>query len=864
MKKEKSVRNAEIKAAIIKQLKSMIVPVVILAIIVAVVLVVIFYKNSEEEKEIIRINGYEGSDEPIVVENDKLKLTMDPMTTQFSLEVKSSGKVWYSNPPEAASDPLALSSEKGNLQSTLIMSYSIVSGLESKLNNYDYSIKNGVYEIESGDDYVSVNYSIGNIEREYIIPPVTTEEDFNKWLDLMGKEAVNMVKQYYKKYDINNLGKKDDKEELLASYPILETEVIYVVRSNASAAIKTKMEEYFEAAGYTLEQYTEDKELNLAEKSSDKPVFNVGMTYRLVGDELEVAINLSDLESKEDYPIYTLNPLPYFGAGGTEDEGFILVPEGGGGLIHFNNGRTAQNSYYVNMYGWDMALSRKSVVHNTMAYFNCYGIAQGDDSFLCVLEEGAPYASVQADISGRNNSYNTASTMYSVTLREQYEVSSVADSQVFVYLPELPDETLTQRYRFVDSGSYVDMAKDYQSYLKEKHGDYLTRNDDAEAPVALTIVGAVDKVKQVLGVPVSRPLKLTTYKEAEAIIRELKSEGMNNMSVKLTGWCNGGVNQKILKSVKTISDLGSKKDLQSLANAANELGIDLYLNGVTQYEYDSNIFNGFFSYADAARFISKERAELFQYSAVTYAQREGADSYYLLHADLAEKMADNLQAAAAKYGTGVSFEDLGMDLSADYYEKNVVSRQAAKERHETRLKALADADVNVMINMGNEYAAVYSDMITNMDLSGSEYTILDDFVPFYQLAMHGYVNYTGRALNVCGNEEEELLYSVAYGAGLHFSLMNETAFALQKTLYTQYYGSDYAAWHDRMMEVYTRYNTELGHTFNQEMTDHEYITSSLSCTTYEDGTKVYVNFSYADVTAPDGVDVPARDYKVVR
>ncbi|MCM1119977.1 MAG: DUF5696 domain-containing protein [bacterium] len=864
MKKEKSVRNAEIKAAIVKQLKSMIAPVVILAIIVAAVLVVVYYKNTAEEKEIIRINGYEGSDEPIVLENDKLKLTMDPLTTQFSLEVKSSGKVWYSNPPDAASDPLALSGEKGNLQSTLLMSYSIVSGLESKLNNYDYSIKNGVYEIETGDDYIRVNYSIGNIEREYMIPPVTTEDDFNGWLDAMSKEAVNMAKQYYKKYDINNLGKKDNKEELLASYPIMETEVIYVLRTNASAAIKTKLEEYFEEAGYTLEKYAEDKELNLAEKSSNKPVFNVGMTYRLVGDEFEVAINLADLESKDEYPIYTLTPLPYFGAGGADEEGFILVPEGGGALINFNNGRTAQNSYYVNMYGWDMALGRKSVVHNTMAYFNCYGIAQGDDSFLCVLEEGAPYASVQADISGRNNSYNTASTVYSVTLREQYEVSSVADSLVYVYLPELPDETLTQRYRFIDSGSYVDMAKDYQSYLKEKHGDYLTRNDDVEAPVALTVVGAVDKVKQVLGVPVSKPLKLTTYKEAEAMIRELKSEGMNNMSVKLTGWCNGGVNQKILKKVKTISELGSKRDMQSLANAANELGIDLYLNGVTQYEYDSNIFDGFFSYADAARFISKERAELFQYSAVTYAQREGADSYYLLHADLAEKMADNLAAAAAKYGTGVSFEDLGMDLSADYYEKDMVSRQAAKERHEARLKALADADVNIMINMGNEYAGVYSDMITNMDLSGSEYTILDAFVPFYQLAMHGYVNYTGRALNVCGNEEEELLYSAAYGAGLHFSLMRETAFALQKTLYTQYYGSDYAAWHDRMMEIYTRYNAELGHTFNQEMTGHEYITPSLSCTTYEDGTRVYVNFSYEDIAAPDGVNVPARDYKVVR
>ena len=155
-------------------------------------------------------------------------------------------------------------------------------------------------------------------------------------------------------------------------------------------------------------------------------------------------------------------------------------------------------------------------------------------------------------------------------------------------------------------------------------------------------------------------------------------------------------------------------------------------------------------------------------------------------------------------------------------------------------------------------------MITNMDLQGSEYTILDYSVPFYQLAIHGYVNYTGSALNICGNEEDELLYSAEYGAGLYFALMRETAFALQKTLYTEYYGCDYAEWHDRMMEIYTRYNAELGHTFNQEMTGHEYVDSNVSCTTYEDGTRVYVNFSYADVVTPEGVEVPARDYKVVR
>ena len=86
---------------------------------------------------------------------------------------------------------------------------------------------------------------------------------------------------------------------------------------------------------------------------------------------------------------------------------------------------------------------------------------------------------------------------------------------------------------------------------------------------------------------------------------------------------------------------------------------------------------------------------------------------------------------------------------------------------------------------------------------------------------------------------------------------------MQKTLYTQYYGSTYSDWKDNMLSIYERYNKELGHTFNQEMTGHVNLTPVLSRTDYEDGTKVYVNYGYSDVSE-DGVTVPARDYLVVR
>ena len=103
-----------------------------------------------------------------------------------------------------------------------------------------------------------------------------------------------------------------------------------------------------------------------------------------------------------------------------------------------------------------------------------------------------------------------------------------------------------------------------------------------------------------------------------------------------------------------------------------------------------------------------------------------------------------------------------------------------------------------MINMGNDYAVAYADMVTNMDLEGTEYSIIDKKIPFYQLAIHGYVNYTGEALNLTQNTQNELLNSAEYGAGLAFTFMKESAFELQNTLYTEYFGADYSAWHDEM------------------------------------------------------------------
>ena len=864
MRKDKAVRKAELKAAFIKKLKSLIGPLIVLALILVAVVVIMLWPKTVEEEKVIELRGYDGEEKEYVMENDKLRFAMDSETTQFNITVKDTGEIWYSNPQDADSDGIAFTAEKSKLQSTVLLTYTTINGVDTLYNNYDFSMKNKLYEIEQGADYIKINYSIGDVEREYIIPLVMTQERYDAYLGQLSGGNKNLMSQYYKKYDVNKLSKADEKikDELLERYPLMNETVIYAIRDTANEAVKKKLEGLFTELGYTYEEYLADKEQDKAEQTTDKPVYNMSVIYRLEGEDLVVEVPLDSIEYKEDNPVYYLSLLPYFGAGGTADEGFLFVPEGGGALINFNNGKLSQNGYYADVYGWDMAKVRKALVHETRTNFNVFGESKGDASYICIIENGAPYAAIQADIAGRSNSYNYVNAVYTVTKREQYDVSDKYNGNMFVYEENLPDgEIYKQRYRFVNSGDYVDMAKAYQDYLFDKYT--FNKKDTTEAPVVVEVVGAVDKIKQVFGVPVSKPLALTTFDEAAELITELQNSGMKELSIKLAGWANGGVQQEMLEDVDVVKELGGNKSLTKLVNTAKNLNVSLYLDGITNYAINSGIKEGFFVFTDAARLVSKEKAELYEYSTTSYGQRDDLDVYYLLKNSLIYEMADNLVEKAGSLGAGVSFADIGKDLSSDFNRKAAFSRQAVMEQQTDYLAKVSEG-TKVMVNDGNDYTIAYADMVTNMDLGGAEYTIIDKTIPFYQMALHGYVEYVGEALNLTANPMDELLKSAEYGAGLSFTLMNESPFTLQNTLYMEYFGAEYDAYKENMYATYNRYNKELGHIFNQDMTDHEFLTADVTCTTYADGTKVYVNYGYYDFTAADGTVVPSKDYTVTR
>nr|SIP63170.1 hypothetical protein [uncultured bacterium] len=851
------------KKSLILRLLPWIIVLAALAALVVFVFVPIYSQKESTIGETPVVLNYEGEDGKLTMESDALLFEMDAATTQFQVTDKNTGKVWYSNPKDRESDKIALSLNKDFLSSTLNVTYTSTGG-EVELNNYTYSMMNQTYNLAQLEDgSIRVDYAIGKIEKAFLLPTAITVDRYTEFTGKMSKSTKKKVSSNYTLYEPDKLDKKDNKEEIIATYPSVVDQALYILKADTTTANKQKIEGYFAEAGYTQEDYEIDQQLVAIARSKNGPVFNASVIYRLDGDDLVVEVPYDSLRCGGDNPLTYISVLPMFGAAGMNQEGFILIPEGGGAIINYNNGKLSQSAYYANIYGWDYATERKEAVSETRNAFPVFGMGQADGSFICMVEGASSFCGINADIAGRYNSYNYVYGKYNVLHYDQFNVSNRTAQLLYMYENQIPQGTLVQRYHFLPGGSYVDMANAYGEYLRgipDMRGEVASE----EIPVNVELVGAINKVVPKLGMPVDSVLPVTTFEEAKQIIDELSQSGIKDLNVRMTGWCNGGVRQKVLTGVHVVGKLGGESGMKKLIEYAGQKNVDLFFDGITCFAYNSGLFDGFLPFSHAARLTTREQVKLYAYDIVTYQQSKWMDGYYLTRPDYAQKNASNLIAALKnKNASGVAFRDIGNLLSADYYNRATVTREQVKAMNVETLKEAVAAGLKVSIKEGNDYAVPYADLITNMNLTGNAYAIVDQRIPFYQIALHGLKNYTGEAINLSGDYQTALLECAEYGAGLNFTFMKADTMVLQDTAYSCYLAAGYDRWKDQAIPMITRFQTEMAGLNRQTITDHAHLSEEVTLTTYQDGTKVYVNYSNNDFDV-DGLTVPAREYLVER
>ena len=863
------------KRRIIWRIVLALVILLALALFVTKVIIPLFDVSGEALSYVPDIKRFAGTEETFSLESENLTFSLDPETTHFTVTDKRSGKVWSSIAPGVASDSNTMLNEKERLQSIISVDYKTNTGKMTTYSSFARSVTNRLYAIEQSEGEIRMTFTVGDIARTYMYPDAISGERMNAMLSNLAKKDQRTITDAYQEKGVDpetgksKYKKNDDIAALEAQYPDLKEGTVWILRK-AKADTKenaaTKLEKAFAAAGYTAEDLEYDQSRivieGAVEGATDKPIFNVTLVYRLEGDDLVVEIPLDEITYNPDYPVTALNVLPAFGAAGPSEEGYILVPEGTGALIRFNNGKNKQNPYYANMYGWDWGLIRKEIVSETRMIFPVFGMATGGSSFICIIEDGVSWSGVNADVSGRPGagSYNSANAVYTIVHGDSYDVSERTNNTVYMFEQRELSGKLSQRYRFIPSDDYMDMAASYRAYLQGKYPE-MNREASADATTVIEMVGAIDKVQQRMGVPTNVPIPMTTYVQARELLEKLAGENLSNLTVRYTGWMNGGLNQTILNKLRLMSEMGSEKELQAFADASRKAGVPLYLDALTQYARDSGLAEGFLAMRDAAQHTTREEVELPEYSYVWYGPQDWRDNYFLIKPRLAMQAVELLSSAAKQYGaSGVSFRDLGNMLSADYNAKDHVSREEVRLSQMEKIREMRAGGQLVMTRSGNDYAALLSDVVTDIDFDGSRYRIIDEFVPFYTAAIHGAIPYTGVSLNLADDRDELLLTSAEMGAGLQYTLMAANVNEVQDSWFSEYYGADVSIIYDDMIAAITAYNESMSGTFNQVMTDHDRI-GQLAITEYENGVRVYVNYGYTDAEA-DGLTIPARSYTV--
>lgn len=851
------------KKSIIRRLLPWLIGILALTALIVFVFVPIYSVRDTSTGRDTRVINYDGDQKPIIIENQALRFEMDGKTSQFQVLNKANGQIWYSNPPDAEKDPIAGGVNKEFLSSTMTITYTNTGG-EMELNNYRYSIANQNYQITRVDDHtIRVDYAIGKIERNYMIPSAITEEHYKEITGRMSSGDKKKVATYYSLMDEKKLKKADNQEELLAAYPSLETQSLYILKSNTTPQNKEKIEGYFKKAGYTQEEFEQD-ELNVAaRKENNGPIFNASIIYRLEENDLVVEVPYSAFTYEANYPLTYVSVLPMFGAAGTDQNGFILIPEGSGGLIRYNNGKLSQGSYYANFYGWDYGNERTEAVSETENAFAVFGMSRAEGSFICMMEGASSYGGVVADVAQRFNSYNFAYSKYNLIHYGRFKLSGRTDKLVLMYENGIPDDAIVQRYHFLSENDYVSMAEAYGDYLRSKP-EFKQEKADSEIPIHVELIGAINKTVPKMGMPVDSVVATTTFPQAESILNELTGEGIRNLHLRMTGWCNGGVRQEVLSGVHTLRTLGGDGGMKKLIASADEKNIDLYFDGISCFAYHSGVFQGFIPFVHAAKFTTRELIKLYPYDIVTYQQMDWADPFYLVKPSVAAGYTNRLMDALKDRGAaGVAFRDLGNLLSADYNYADTTTREQVKAQHIAALQRAQEMGLKISIKEGNDYALPYADLVTDINLSGNGYAIIDESIPFFEVAIHGLKNYTGEPINLAGDYQTALLECAEYGAGLNFSLMKADTNILQDSAYSCYTGASYDRWKDDLIPMISRFQTEMSGLNSQRIIGHQKLSPEAAVTVYEDGTCVYVNYG-DQAFAKDGKTIPARDYLVER
>ena len=564
-----------------------------------------------------------------------------------------------------------------------------------------------------------------------------------------------------------------------------------------------------------------------------------------------------DTDPEKKQSVMNVALLPFMGAAGSDDEGYLIIPDGSGALIHFNNGRTGAAIYQQDVYGRDDALTiRKAATTTYDVNMPLFGIVRNGRALMAVVENGDYQAQLNAMVNGQLTGYSNAYFAVQYIHMEANTIMPCSEHSTDVMLPtntfrDMGNFTVRYYPLAAENATYADVAAAYRAQLglKESIADAATQQ--------LEMVASIPSIDTFLGVPYESVRVLTSYEQAAQTLRDFAAEGLNDLTLRYTGWSKQSVRGKMVTGLDLDNRLGGKKAFDGLRQAVKETGAEMVLavDLIDIYE-DGNGYWSLFAATNSVNSTAKQVPEFLQ--STGYQDPEGKP-WYLLSPDkvpeAARKLAENLSGQV----DGVSLSMLGNTVYSSF-GKTGISRTSAGMYWQQALETLSGKIQTLSAKTASAYAFPYIEQVDATPCASSRFEVTDMEIPFYQMVTHGAMVLYTEPANEDGNVRKALLRAIEYGMYPSWRVIAGDTALLSGTDYASWHAASLDAWREEIKNT-AAWMAPLGVYAGMQMTGHEQVTATLSVTTYANGDMVLVNYGSEDAEHL-GVTVPALGYAI--
>ncbi|MBE6776616.1 MAG: hypothetical protein E7542_00680 [Ruminococcaceae bacterium] len=495
----------------------------------------------------------------------------------------------------------------------------------------------------------------------------------------------------------------------------------------------------------------------------------VPIDYILEENHIKIQIDSSlIMEDGEEYVLSSVGVAPNFCSVKNSADANIFVPAGNGAIINCSETTEGTLSYQAPIYGRDATIrnpiSRQDDEAIRLPVFGAYNSKQG---LLGIVEGAVGSTEINVEAANSRTGYSTVSPVFLVRGYDEFMYEYYGQN-IFRTTKRVNDDISGQVFSvayyplYGADADYNGMAKKYRSYLEEK-GE-LKKIETETSPYSVTFLGGTNTTQSFFGIPYKEISPLTTFSQAQEILKTLKKDNGILPEVRLMGYGDNGLRAGSIAGGSSYPSVyGSTSDLEDLMSFCKSTNLFLD-NDIVFY---SKSGNGFSVSGDMAKTAILYDAEVYPTSPTRV--KDDANKYYALGRDYLIEAGDAAIEKAEDYDAkAISFSTLGSTAYSDYNDNKYINRNSIEADAKKIIEKAKKNGYLTAVAEANSYAACAADVVFDAPSTSGDYDVFTYDVPFYQMVFHSYKSLYTESVNIAQNPDKEIAKAVAYGMGLSY------------------------------------------------------------------------------------------------